>query len=192
MVKTMSKTQTSGSDMPITISETMSMGKSVSMSKSVAMSKSMSMSKAMSISKSMPVRKTVSVCKTMSMNQGCGMGDVRYSRKCWSVSVGNYWSNMSCVCNWSNWCSIGTCNYYGSWGTVCSTRFISFDYCSEAVSISNIVDSPSSSVDVMNGIRSFFIPMAITNFRTGVASTMSINNVVTKGIVSKSLRTKES
>lgn len=105
-------------------------------------------------------------------------------------SMSGNWSNVSCVCNGSNWGGVWTSNNYSSGGAVCSTRFIRFDNSSEAVSVSNIVDSPGSSVDVMNGIGSFFISMTVTDFRTGVASAMCINNIVTKGIVSMSLRIK--
>lgn len=78
---------------------------------------------------------------TMSKRSGMGyMSD--------SGSMSN-WSSMG---NWSNRGSIRTCNDCGSRSTVGGSWFICVYNGSESMTISNIVDSSCSSVDVMKRI----------------------------------------
>lgn len=92
--------------------------------------------------------------------------------------------------NWSNgsyWGGIRRGDDNGSWSTVGGSGFVGVDDSSETVSISYVVNSSGSAVNVLDGVRTLFVSMGIADLRTRIAGTKSVDNIITKSVVAISL-----
>lgn len=102
----------------------------------------------------------------------------------WSRCNSSYWSS-------SNGCyrsCVGANNSSGSWCTECGSRFVGFNRGSESKSISDVVNSTGSSVNISQTVRANFVSMSIAYFGTAIGSTKSISYSIVEGIVTNSLK----
>jgi hypothetical protein len=146
--------------------------------------KTVTITETVSVTKTVSVPETVSVTETVSGEDGsmsqrsCMSNMGNGGSMCDGSSMGNYWGN---------WGGVWGSDDCGGRGAVCGSWLIGVNDSPESVSVSDVVYSASSSVDVVEGVGSLLVSVAISNFGTRVAGTMSINNVVTESVVAKSI-----